>query len=53
MERLDQGHLQSKLEVPARTDKSPTGNRTRASTMGGEHYIKEPFEKFVNGYSEH
>ncbi len=29
-----------------------TSNLTRASTMGGEHFRKEPFEQVVNGYSE-
>ncbi len=28
-------------------------NRTRASTVGGEHSRKEPFEQLVNSYSEH
>ncbi len=30
-----------------------TGNWTRASTVGGEHCRKEPFEELVNSYSEH
>jgi hypothetical protein len=40
MERLDQGHLHPTLEVSA-------GNRTRASTEGGEHSSKELFEQRV------
>jgi hypothetical protein len=31
----------------------PAGNRTRASTVGGEHSRIEPFEQLVDSYSEH
>jgi hypothetical protein len=33
--------------------RSPVGNRTWGSTVGGEHSRKEPFAQFVNSYSEH
>jgi hypothetical protein len=48
MERLDQGHLHPKLEVPRLTS-----NQTRASLVGGEHSIKELFKQRVDSYSEH
>ncbi len=60
-EKVVQGRHHPKLEVP-RTDMSrsvtepghdPDGNRTRASTVGGEHHRKEPFEQLDNSYSEH
>ncbi len=44
MKRLDQGHLNPKLEVPKMTW---PGNRTRASGVGGEHSRKEPFEQLI------
>ncbi len=55
MKRLDQGHLHSKLEDPGLTC---PGNRTRTSTVGGEHSRKELFEKLGTGtvpniFSEH
>jgi hypothetical protein len=40
MERLDQGHLHPKLEIPG-------------LTVGGEHSKNEPFEQLVNSYLEH
>jgi hypothetical protein len=40
MKKLDKCQLHPKLEVPA-------------STVGGEHSRKEPFEQLVNSYSEH
>ncbi len=42
MERLDQGHLN-----PRDWNVSPR-YRTRASTVGGEHFIKELFEQCIN-----
>jgi hypothetical protein len=48
MKRLYHGHLHPKLEVPGLT-----GNRTRASTVGGEHSRKEPSEQLVISCSEH
>ncbi len=45
-ERLDQGHLHPKLEVPGLTCLS------RESNPGGEHSRKEPFKQLVNSYSE-
>jgi hypothetical protein len=51
MERLDQGHLHPKLEVPRLTclgwESSP------ASTVEGKHFRKEPFEQLVICCSEH
>jgi hypothetical protein len=49
MERLDQGLLHPKLEVPRLTC---PGQDQRASMVGGEHSRKEPFKQLVNGYSE-
>ncbi len=48
MERLDHGHLHPKLDLHfwAR-------NRTRASSVGGEHSSKELFVQRINSYSEH
>ncbi len=43
-ERLDQGHLHPKLEVPG---------LARVSAVGGEHSRKEPLEQLVNSYLEH
>jgi hypothetical protein len=51
VKRLDQGHLPPKLEIPGLT--CPVWNRTRASTMGGEHSRREPFQQLVSSYSEH
>jgi hypothetical protein len=42
MERLDQGHLHPKLEVPGLT----------CPCVGGEHSRKEPSRQLVNSYSE-
>jgi hypothetical protein len=46
MERLDQGHLHPKLEVPRLC-------RTWVSEVGGEHSSKGLFEQRVHSYSEH
>ncbi len=51
VKRLNQGHLPFKLEVPGL--KCPVGNRTRASTMGGENSRRGPFQQLVSIYSEH
>jgi hypothetical protein len=49
MERLDQGYLHPKREVPGLT--CPGGESTPGpSAVGGEHSRKEPFEQLVNGY---
>ncbi len=50
MERLDQGQLHPKLEVPGLN--VPAGMRTRASCVGGEHSRKEQSRQLVNSYSE-
>ena len=47
MERLDQGHLHPKLEVPRLTSLG------RELNLGGEHSSKELFKQRVNSYSEH
>jgi hypothetical protein len=44
MERLYQGHLHPKLEVPILT--CPGRNRTRSSTVGGKYSSKELFEQY-------
>ncbi len=44
MERLDQGHVRPKLEVP-RLACLGLQNRTLASAEGGEHSSKELFEQ--------
>jgi hypothetical protein len=49
IERFDQGHLLSKLEVPRVQD----GNRILSSAVGGELSRKEPFEQLINIHSEH
>jgi hypothetical protein len=51
MKRLDQGHLHPKLEVPGLTCSGRESNL--ATTVGGEHSRKEPFEQLINSYSEH
>jgi hypothetical protein len=51
MERLDQGHLHPKLEVPGLT--VPARNLIRASCVGSEHSRKEPSRLLVSIYSEH
>jgi hypothetical protein len=43
MERLDQGHLHLKLEVPGLTCPSRESN-----PVGGKHSRKEPFEQLIN-----
>ncbi len=50
MERLDQGHLHPKLEVPGLT--CPGQDQTRVSCAGGEHSRKEPSRQLDNNYSE-
>ncbi len=48
MERLDQGRIHPKLEVPGLTCPGRESN-----PVGGEHSRKEPSEQLVNSYSEH
>jgi hypothetical protein len=50
MERLDQGHLHSKLEVPRLTCLGRELNPGLLSE--GEHSSKELLEQCVNSYSE-
>jgi hypothetical protein len=45
MERLDQGHLHPKLEVPELT--GPGRELNPGLPRGGEHSRKEPFEQLV------
>jgi hypothetical protein len=52
MERLDQGHLHLKLEVPRLTCLARE-SKTWASMVGGEHSSKELFEQCIICYSEH
>ncbi len=52
LERLDQGHLHPKLEVPRLACLSRE-LKYRASEVGGKHSSKELFEQLVNSYSEH
>jgi hypothetical protein len=49
MKRLDKGHLHPKLEIRC----VPVRNRTRASTVRGEHSRKKAFEQLVYVQSEH
>ncbi len=51
MKRLDQAVLRPKLEVPRLTCLGRESSL--ASTVGGKHFRKEPFEQLVNCYSEH
>jgi hypothetical protein len=51
MKRLDQGHLNSKLEVPGLT--CPDRESNPGLHGGGEYSRKEPFEQLVNCNSEH
>ncbi len=51
MERLDQGHLHPKLEVPRLTC---LGRESKLGTVvGGKHSGKELFEQRVNSYSRY
>ncbi len=50
MERLDQGHLRPKLEVPGLT--YPAKESTPASPVRGKHSKKAPLRKLVNIYSK-
>ncbi len=45
MKRLDHGHPHPELEIPGLT--CPAGNCTRASTRGGEHSRKKPFDSLL------
>jgi hypothetical protein len=47
MERLDQGHLHPKLEVPR------LKCLCRVSAVGSKHSSKELFEQCINSFSEH
>jgi hypothetical protein len=48
MERLDQGHLHHKLEVPGLTCPGWKSNLGQwAYVVGGEHSRKEPFEQLI------
>jgi hypothetical protein len=51
MERLDQGNLHPKLEVPRLTCLVRESNPT--SEVGGKHTSKELLEQHINSYSEH
>jgi hypothetical protein len=51
MERLEQGHLHPKLEVPRLTC---FGQESNPGLLGGEaSTLKELFEPCINSYSEH
>jgi hypothetical protein len=50
MERLEQGHLHPKLEVPGLTW---PGREWNPGLRGGRHSRKEPFKQLFNSYSEH
>jgi hypothetical protein len=51
MERLDEGHLHPKLEVPRLTYFGQESNL--GLTVRSEHSSKELFEQRVNSFSEH